>query len=107
MRLISGTVSGIPFDKCVTEAAVKAAVKQKQESRICQEEEFVKKLSVAIAGLLVSDSATAVHADMLNGQHVSNDSMNVAFQYSGRWVDQRASMKRPNREKTEIAVIGD
>mgnify|MGYP001814684393 CR=1 FL=1 len=68
---------------------------------------LVKMLSVAIAGLLVSASATAVHAVMLNGQHVSNDSMNVAFQYSGRWVDQRASMKRPNREKTEIAVIGD
>ena len=40
---------------------------------------FVKMLSVAIAGLLVSASATAVHADMLNGQHMSNDSMNVAF----------------------------
>lgn len=66
---------------------------------------LVKMLSVPIAGLLVSASATAVHADVLNGCHVSKGSMNVAFQCSGRWVDQRASMKPPDKEKTEIAVM--
>jgi len=66
---------------------------------------LVKMLTVPIAGLLVTASGTAVHADMLYGQHANNDNMVVAFQYSGRWVDQRASMKRPNKEKTEIAVM--
>jgi hypothetical protein len=66
---------------------------------------LVKILSVPTAGLLVSACGTAVHKDMLNGQHANNDNMVVAFQYSGRWVDRRVSMKRPNKERAEIAVM--